>query len=106
MKKVISLLMISVIGSVLVLSGCNANDHHHHNGMEKMETLMAEADLLQEGTLYDLQNVSLVHHAMWELIQEHAGLSEQLLLEKIEAVDLRDGRLDGKLRARAQECSE
>ncbi len=32
-------------------------------GMEKMEGLMAAAGLLEEGSLYDLQNVSLVHHA-------------------------------------------
>ncbi len=33
------------------------------SGMEKMENLMREADLLEEGSLYDVQNVSLVHHA-------------------------------------------
>lgn len=32
-------------------------------GMEKMERLMSEAGMLEEGGLYDLQNVSLVHHA-------------------------------------------
>jgi preprotein translocase subunit SecA len=33
------------------------------SGMEKMESLMREAGLLEEGSLYDVQNVSLVHHA-------------------------------------------
>ena len=33
------------------------------SGMEKMENLMREAGLLEEGSLYDVQNVSLVHHA-------------------------------------------
>ncbi|MEX2311196.1 MAG: DEAD/DEAH box helicase, partial [Rhodospirillales bacterium] len=32
-------------------------------GIEKFENLMSEAGLLQEGSLYDIQNVSLVHHA-------------------------------------------
>lgn len=32
-------------------------------GMEKMEQLMADAGMLEDGSLYDLQNVSLVHHA-------------------------------------------
>src|SRR5438094_3136114 len=31
-------------------------------GQEKMERLLREADLLSSGTLYDIQNVSLVHH--------------------------------------------
>ena len=32
-------------------------------GIEKMEDLMREAELLEEGSLFDIQNVSLVHHA-------------------------------------------
>ncbi|MDA0997930.1 MAG: preprotein translocase subunit SecA [Proteobacteria bacterium] len=32
-------------------------------GVEKMENLMRETGLLEEGSLFDLQNVSLVHHA-------------------------------------------
>ena len=31
-------------------------------GIEKMEDLMREAELLEEGSLFDIQNVSLVHH--------------------------------------------
>ncbi len=32
------------------------------NGAEKIETLLADTGLLTEGGLYDIQNVSLVHH--------------------------------------------
>jgi len=32
-------------------------------GTDKIETLMREAGLLEEGNLYDIQNISLVHHA-------------------------------------------
>jgi preprotein translocase subunit SecA len=31
-------------------------------GVEKIEALLREADLLQSGTLYDIHNVALVHH--------------------------------------------
>jgi preprotein translocase subunit SecA len=33
------------------------------SGTEKMERLLREAGLLRSGTLYDIQNVALVHHA-------------------------------------------
>jgi preprotein translocase subunit SecA len=33
------------------------------SGVEKMEALLREAGLLEEGTLYDIHNVNLVHHA-------------------------------------------
>jgi len=32
------------------------------SGVEKIEKLAAQADLLSEGSLYDIQNVSLLHH--------------------------------------------
>jgi len=32
-------------------------------GTEKLEKLLTDAELLQEGSLYDIQNVALVHHA-------------------------------------------
>ncbi len=32
------------------------------SGVEKMEALLREADLLKAGTLYDIHNVALVHH--------------------------------------------
>ncbi|HEV8026851.1 MAG TPA: preprotein translocase subunit SecA, partial [Stellaceae bacterium] len=33
------------------------------SGVEKIEAMLREADLLQSGTLYDIHNVALVHHA-------------------------------------------
>lgn len=36
--------------------------------------------------------------AMWELLQEKTGLTEEQLLEKVKEIDLRDGREDGKFK--------
>ncbi len=40
-------------------------------GTEKIENLLREAGLLEEGNLYDIQNVSLVHHANQALRAHH-----------------------------------
>ncbi|NQW01729.1 MAG: preprotein translocase subunit SecA, partial [Rhodospirillales bacterium] len=40
-------------------------------GTEKIETLLREAELLEDGNLYDIQNVSLVHHANQALRAHH-----------------------------------
>ena len=32
-------------------------------GMERIETILREANLLTDGSLYDAQNITLVHHA-------------------------------------------
>ena len=44
-----------------------------------------------------LDKLTLVNMALWELLQQKLGVAEQELVAKIEAIDLRDGKLDGKL---------
>ena len=39
----------------------------------------------------------LVSQALWEILQERDGLDDEKLLAKVKEIDLRDGRLDGKL---------
>lgn len=43
--------------------------------------------------------------AMWELLSERVGVTEQELMAKIEEIDLRDGKLDGKIANATQPCS-
>ena len=43
-----------------------------------------------------LDRLTLVCQAMWELLRERTGLTESQLLAKVTEVDLRDGKLDGK----------
>ncbi|RVU86303.1 hypothetical protein EOL70_02315 [Leucothrix sargassi] len=45
-----------------------------------------------------IDHLSLVTMAMSELLEE-VGFSRQALIKKIEEIDLRDGKLDGKLAA-------
>jgi hypothetical protein len=44
-----------------------------------------------------LDKLTLVNMALWELLQQKLGVQEQDLLAKIEEIDLRDGKLDGKV---------
>jgi hypothetical protein len=51
-----------------------------------------------------VDRLSLAARAMWELVKERTGLTEDDLLRKVEEIDLSDGRLDGKVR-KAVECA-
>ncbi|MEM8738746.1 MAG: hypothetical protein AAGG38_09765 [Planctomycetota bacterium] len=42
------------------------------------------------------ERLSLVCMAMWSLVQDKTGLTEAELLERVETIDLMDGREDGK----------
>jgi len=47
----------------------------------------------------------LVTQALWEIIAETNHLDEKLLIKKVNEVDLRDGKLDGKLKRVVKKCA-
>ena len=51
-----------------------------------------------------VDKLALICHAMFELIQESTGISEDQLRKKIVEVDLRDGQADGRVTPRAKKC--
>ena len=50
--------------------------------------------------------LSLACHAMWELLKEKNGVTNELLDSKIQELDLKDGKLDGKLALNIKNCPE
>lgn len=46
----------------------------------------------------------LVCSALWELLRDRTELTEDDLLAKVEEVDLRDGRADGKISKTVKKC--
>ncbi len=55
-------------------------------------------------TREELESLMLVTAAVWELLKERTGLTEDDLLRKIQEVDLRDGTADGRITTHAVEC--
>jgi predicted Zn-ribbon and HTH transcriptional regulator len=53
-----------------------------------------------------VDRLALVCRAMWELIRERNGLSEETLIDKVKEVDLLDGSLDGKVTIPPLKCSK
>ncbi len=51
-----------------------------------------------------LERLSLVCMAMWSLIQDKTGLTEEDLLERVRVIDLMDGVEDGKASRTVQKC--
>ena len=51
-----------------------------------------------------MDQLSLVCSAMWELLREKNGLTEEDLMAKVREVDLRDGVADGKVTKQVLKC--
>ena len=52
-----------------------------------------------------IDKLILVDRALWEIIAESQGLTEEYLLNKVNEIDLRDGVLDGKMRTPVRKCA-
>jgi hypothetical protein len=53
-----------------------------------------------------VDRLALINRAMWELLSTRAGVSELDLIAKVEEVDLRDGKADGKLERNVRTCAQ
>ena len=53
---------------------------------------------------HQIERLNLLNQALWEILSERIGISREELERKIEEVDMRDGRLDGRMRHHALRC--
>lgn len=53
-----------------------------------------------------IERLTLVSLAMWSLLREKTGLTEENLLDRVREIDLQDGVLDGKVERVAHKCAK
>lgn len=51
-----------------------------------------------------LDRLSLACQALWELLSERTGLTQQQVYGKMEEIDLRDGKRDGRMSGTVSTC--
>jgi predicted Zn-ribbon and HTH transcriptional regulator len=52
-----------------------------------------------------VNKLMLVTQALWEIVAETNNMDNKLLIQKVNEVDLRDGRLNGKLKRTVKKCA-
>ena len=68
------------------------------------EAVRSQNDRVRE-LEFTVQRMALASQAMWELLRSRFEMDEEDLLARIKEIDLRDGRLDGRMQAQASKCS-
>ena len=53
-----------------------------------------------------IERLTLVNLAMWSLLREKLGFTEEILLDRVREIDLQDGVLDGKVARQTSKCSQ
>ena len=66
----------------------------------KVDSLSAKKD----NTKQELEELTLACQAMWELLRDHLGFTDDHLKAKILKIDARDGTVDGKIGAELIDC--
>lgn len=66
----------------------------------KVDGLIARKD----NTKQEHEELTLACQAMWELIRDHFGFTDDHLKAKILEIDARDGTVDGKIGAELTDC--
>ena len=51
-----------------------------------------------------VESLTITCQALWELLSERLNLSESLILDKMQEIDLRDGKVDGKISQSLVSC--
>lgn len=64
------------------------------------ERLQFEAQRLEA----KIDGLALICEALWELVRENTNLTNEDIHRKIEEIDLRDGRRDGRISGSVTEC--
>jgi hypothetical protein len=67
------------------------------SSISRTETDIAELERV-------IESLTLTCQAMWELLREQSKLTDEALLQRIQEVDLRDGRRDGRIGTNAATC--
>lgn len=57
------------------------------------ETARSQVDKMQA----DLDRLMLCTQALWEILKEEHGYTEEQLIKRITEIDMQDGKLDGKV---------
>ena len=53
-----------------------------------------------------VSHLALLCRAMFEMLQERTDITDKDLVKKMEEIDLRDGKADGKMSAQIKKCPE
>ena len=87
-------------------------DFHHYGAVNKNRNLAEKAanraektEQLYEDLLQRHEKMALMCQALLELVQEQTGITNEDLEKKVLEIDLRDGKVDGKMKAQVSKCT-
>ena len=73
-------------------------------GLDKAERQIEKNRIDLEHLTLKSEKTALISQALWELVREHTDLTEEDIEKKIEEIDMRNGKIDGRIVPEIFEC--
>ena len=74
-----------------------ARANRAHTAGEMASRAAAKVRTQNESIQFDVEKLFMITQALWSLLQDQHGYSDEDLIQRVQEVDLQDGRLDGKV---------
>jgi len=86
-------------------------EYYQQRTIQGAESRASRADTKATNVKYDLgrmedklDSLALTCQAMWEILRERDGITDEVLIAKMTEIDLRDGRADGRMSSAGVPC--
>jgi hypothetical protein len=69
-------------------------------GSSRAESMAIESKQQAKDVLHQVQRLSLLNQALWEILRDRLKMTDADLERVAQAIDMRDGKADGKISGR------
>lgn len=85
-----------------MIGGFSFAAHHSHDTGARVAAQAADSrarDARSEVQILksEIERLLMISEALWTLVKEQHGYDDEVLVERIRAIDMKDGRLDGRV---------
>lgn len=93
-----------MIEDVLFSSAVHLLDTQNRDGGESVSRAATDVRAQNEFIQCDVEKLFMLTEALWTILKEKHGCTDAELVQRVQEIDLRDGKLDGKVAKVNPDC--
>ena len=93
-----------MIEDVLFSSAVHLMDKQNRDGSESVSRSATDVRAQNEIIQCDVEKLFMLTEALWTILKEKHGCTDAELVQRVQEIDLRDGKLDGKVAKVNPDC--
>ena len=96
--------LLPVIEEVLFASATHWMEAPGHEDSESVSRTTTDVRTQNEFIQCDVEKLFMITEALWTILKEKHGCTDAELVRRVQEIDLRDGKLDGKVAKVKPDC--